>query len=1099
MSVLDYENEALAKGRAIVEDRIDYLRSRTEFVNDNLEHAIIPRLSTSGYIQRVKHYIFNNELIHATSPAYRLIYKTDKIPFTNRRKKSVIDNTITFCLLDGESLLDFSKKYCMSMDELIRLNPDIPTNNPHLEGTPIKTNIRNTMMNMYQYGIINKFTVIIDGYYVSMENIDVKTDGLYDYIIVWAGTIIDAHEDLNLDNVDILHTNLLTERQEEGRGNPILRFNRSGTLDINGPIKIWTTDTNLHCEVEFCDENHVGVTGTQYNQIFRNFPYWHKVKDENIFCFGEGRLIKDVTIERHNGNIVTIDFPDGQNFKAVVFYNERVVYDQDNAMRIPRHKLPEVIAMFRTYLNSLENACEKFIEEIYSLMRSDPTGDIYGLIIRDYRLNCMEEGCTPLDECIFYLKEETETVLDNLVNQFFADSSITVQTIMHDIVESAYYENLRENPNFTPNEWFLRQHLPEMFVADQSMLDYLDDFSLFDISFDFRHSDSLTYNANIQNAADYIDWYDSDKLTTAFKPWNYTETYTFKELKDLGFIDHTTLTMGRRNVGNKDTFVIIYLNGSLIGTYDTIEYTDTDFSLSIASLPLEDDDIFQITFYTKCNNQRRNVLFNKSMIQNCTEFSQFEVQLYDYRIRGNMYPFPENTTQYCIPFTIDLPWVFDRRGVRPSPEPTPGYGTVMTREEVILHIDDNDTSVDDVLYFNDQATLDAAIAIINDNVSDAELKELLIQLARNAKTTDHITEELSLRRHLSDTLDDTSGVIDHVIDLILELEDDVTPIDPGGGDDEYDDSGEAEVGVLINDPELYRLLPSVDDLNFNYGDTATICSLRQFHHYRTTIAESFIDYIVLPHDPFLFCSNPEHSKNQYMVFVNNRFVPNSYLISYPDIDTPVYENRLYFNIPIREGNVVDVFFVPDLMLPLTTTTTSTTRDYIKLIPREDETVSAYITLPRHVTNSLLRSEHLLIFINGKRVAPDMILNVCQDKTKVLDITLSKDAFKFAELPDADDPDYEDKLYDLISHTNVFISSMNVELLKTMQPLRQLRYIGDTTLLNQFIPSDPDKIDRLMDVENEEPQAEESELFVFNRTKSTLRRTIWDDFMEEYNS
>lgn len=316
-----------------------------------------------------------------------------------------------------------------------------------------------------------------------------------------------------------------------------------------------------------------------------------------------------------------------------------VIYDQDNAMRIPRTTLPNVIMAFRGYLNSLENACEKFISIIYDYMESDPTGNIYGFIVRDYRLNCMEEGCTPLDECIFYLKEETKQVLDELVGQLFADSSMEVQAIMHDIVESAYYENLRDNPNFTPNEWFLRKHLPEMFAPDHSMLDYLDDFSLFDISFNFQHTDRYNFNRNIENAAWYIDWYDADKLTTAFTPWNYTETFTRRELIDNGFLVNTTITMGRRNVGNKDTFVIVYLNGNLISTYYQLTYTDSTFSLPVSSLPLVDDDVFQFVFYTRCNNKKKQITFNKSMIQNVTEFSQFEVQLYDHKIRGNRYPF----------------------------------------------------------------------------------------------------------------------------------------------------------------------------------------------------------------------------------------------------------------------------------------------------------------------------------------------------------------------------------------------------------------------------------------------------------------------------
>jgi hypothetical protein len=117
----------------------------------------------------------------------------------------------------------------------------------------------------------------------------------------------------------------------------------------------------------------------------------------------------------------------------------------------------------------------------------------------------------------------------------------------------------------------------------------------------------------------------------------------------------------------------------------------------------------------------------------------------------------------------------------------------------------------------------------------------------------------------------------------------------------------------------------------------------------------------------------------------------------------------------------------------------------------------------------------------------------------LDVTLSKDAFYFAELPDEDDPDYEEKLNDLVSHTNVYISSMNPELIANMQPLHTLQDNDTQTLLNDFIPNDPDKTDRLMDVVDQEPSENDPEVFVFSKERSLLQRKMWDDFMEEYTS
>lgn len=1042
----------------VYERQVEYLRSRTDMVDSALQHALIPMLSTTGTIERVREYVFEDEYILAHNPEWKMVFKTDKILYKkNGRKRSKFTDTITFTLKNGETLYDFSKETGISLETLLFLNPDIPVDSmvdgeyKEFAGTVINTDIPTTIDNLAKYDVINRFMVFIDGHYISMNRTSLITDILNDFIIVDLRSIEDLSDINDFEKIDLLYYDNATEDESESFGEPIFKFDNRGCLSTNGQNKVWTSDPLLYHFTFFSDDNF----GKKFNERLRPFTFKQKIKPQNIFTFQMGQLLTDVPITVHNGNVVNIFYPEFKDeSKIVVFYNARVEYTEDNILRFNSEMLDEIQDTHTLYIQNVESSCERFIQELYIMKESDPTDEKFGFIFKDIRINAMEESATPIDTLIFYTGAITNRALKHIANEVFKNDTQKIKDIMYKIIDEAEYSEEKEN--ICKYEWNLRKNLPEMFKYNhpEDSMDYLDNFLLVDESFNFWHQDTQLYEQNLKDAIKYISEYDSDKLESKLHRFVYTIPYLGKDLRK--YMKKDILSMGRYNYNHRKNYVMIFKNGELLDSYNTIRYDYMNFYVNMNEF--NDDDKFDFVFFLFCNNTLFPMKCNNSMIQNRTVFTPYEVQFFDNKIRGNTYNVNTGEQVYSVPFEIDLPWVMSEErtsGVEPTPdEPISGEFSVMVKPQVVLHFDDNDTSIDNYIYISSDETLEEALKIVDKYIpEEGESKDLFIKLVNDSRYGRNINEEIALRENLSDTLSiDENGTVDKIIQDILELRDAVgMPIpDPDEEEPETPGDGQASKMVLIDDKELYKLKMTEEDLAFHKKSDVIVCSKRQFRYWNPEIESDGMEYIVLD-ERFKYCIN----QSQFLVFVNHRLLPKTYIISTPLKDTPVGESRLYFNIEIHTTDILEIFYVSDpLYLDFNPT----------LIPKTDGTNSGYVRINKSETLVGLNKDSALVFVNGKKISYSDILDVSNNTIKILDTNTSK-----------------------------------ISMTKSLEIYRYLPSNADITLkeyspslLDEMIPANPDKIDRGMNVVGKEPKSDESEFF-FTRYKDAVREILYEDY------
>ena len=1042
----------------VYEKQIDYLRSRTDMVNSALESALIPTLSKVGGIERVREYIFDGEYALAHNPGWRLVFKTDRVFFKKSdRVKTKIKDTISFTLKENETMYDLAKTYNIPIDTLIKLNANIPVDSmvngtvKDFQNTVIHTDIPNTVENLNKYGIINKFLTFLDGHYISMNNVYVETDIINDYIIVDLRGLKDWSTIKDYTKLRLMYYEYATEDSSLGFGSPMFIFDDKGELNFNtGKTKVWTTDPCLYHYDYFSKDN----IGFKLNELLKPFTFRQKIKPQNIMAFQEGQLTSLPTVETHNGNVVNVIFSEfKERSKIVVFYNTRVEYTQDNVLRLSKDKLESIAETYQMYLDMLENSCERFIQTIYELHKSDPDGEKYGFVFEEIRLNGLEEGNNSVDELIYYTKDSTRIVLNHIANEIFESDSNTIKKLILDIISNAFYDVEREKP--VKFEWNLRKCLPEMFkYTAPSNLPYLDNYSALDESFNFWHDDYNTYEKNLLDAIKYIAEYDADKLERALPRNVYTLSFKGKDIRK--FVIGSKLVMGRYNFNenHRRNYVMIFKNGELLDTYHTIVYDYLNFTVNINDF--SDEDTFDFVYFLFCNNIIFPMPFNDNMIQNITVFNHGEVQVFDKKIKDNSYNISGNGLAYSLPFTIDLPWVYKETTGTPGGgggggDIPSGNFTVLLKPGVVLHFDDNDLSIDNFIYFNSDETLQAALTIIDNDITDSEMNAIFHTMAEKARTETNINDELALREHLSDTLSSDDGIVDTVIAKIIKLKDAVEEV-PEEPETPSEEEGETTKTVLIDDKELYKIKFTEEDLVYYKGDTVIVCSKRQFRYKYTVINEEGVKSIPIGEE-FLYCVN----QNQYLVFVNHRLLPRTYVVATPLKDTPVTECRIYFNIDLRPGDIVEVFYISEPMY-------NDFNPTVKL--KKDNTTSGYIQINKSETLVGLNKNSALVFVNGKKISYADILDVCNNTIKVLDTSTSKDSMTLSL----------DIYRYLQSNENITLKGYDVP-----------------SKLDKLIPETTEKTDDALNVQGKEPMAEEPEFFN-TYDKDTIRNLLYEDYI-----
>lgn len=333
------------------------------------------------------------------------------------------------------------------------------------EGININTGIPSTLYNLYKLGYVHPFLSFLNGSIVSWSNITISVDNKDVYLIInterYNGSI---YEITNENSMDLLFTyvdipfkvdyikygqnlsspiNSSLSKYRNKNVVPIFLIesrlgavfsdedfktmsNDTMFLDFgrhnNGSFdRIYTDDPYIVYEEMTIDppnNNEYDLTsklGKLFNYRFVDYDYRCKLKKFNFLGFSDikssvghiGTLKDDFDVEWHQFNILNFTFDklfnDKRRFK--VFYNTKVLYDQDNMLRIRNKQY--LANEFEKYRLSITANIEVFMKELYSLSKKDIGRYILPNYNTDYRIEVSYEYKTPYEvaELLGYLND----------------------------------------------------------------------------------------------------------------------------------------------------------------------------------------------------------------------------------------------------------------------------------------------------------------------------------------------------------------------------------------------------------------------------------------------------------------------------------------------------------------------------------------------------------------------------------------------------------------------------------------------------------------------------------------------------------------------
>lgn len=714
------------------EDRVRYLRSRTDTSNRNLEKAFVPEF-IDGVAEPVTSYVFEDDYVTVSSTTHR-VFKTESILFNGMddRTRTVIDSTITVMGKFGETFNDLSKVVGIPPMNLVVLNKDKyldPTTvgpNTSTYGVVIDTGVAATLQNLIRMHVVKPFVCFLDGLFIPMEKICMKTDLYNDYILIDITWMKDKTLIKDYGKLDILQYLYLSPVPTD---NVIFTFDGNGSITTkpttaadNVRFKVYSNDPHVFSTSMFVDSLGEGTFGTMFNERVPGLHYKNKVKPENVFCFQDGKLCREAEVICNNFNVITVRYPDFKDdSRAVVVYSKPVQYTEDNTLRLAHNIVNTLGEAFEDFLDDTELSCQTFINEIYALPPLK-----YGLHFTKVHINNAEEYPTPWDEIITYDNQDAVPVLYHLINEIFEKDTEQIRTVMKGIVDAAYqptYSAIELN-----DEWMLRKNLPEMFSHEEKEDPrFFDGMGGLNSSFDFFFYDNKSFEENFEAAIEYIASYDSDKLECGLERFEITATTTGEALED--FIDASgTLTLSRGAVNRRENYVMIFVNGNLYSGNNRITYEDRVFHVSNFNDVVATDKV-EFVFFLKCDNTIMPLTINDSVVTTEFLYDKDEVQLWSDKTPNGVV---SNRDQvYKVPFYITDPWV---RGHGSGP--LPSGGGVEFINGPVIYFDDSDIGYDAFINIYSEAGLAAVNDYIDDIISDATVKALLHDAAQAAYDTE---------------------------------------------------------------------------------------------------------------------------------------------------------------------------------------------------------------------------------------------------------------------------------------------------------------------------------------------------------------------------
>lgn len=333
-----------------------------------------------------------------------------------------------------------------------------------LSGQDINTLIPSSLYNLYNLGWVNAALIFLNGLSISWNKVLISVDSIDTFIIVsnlskTGASFLDDDKEIYLDYIHIpfkvayligsLDANTIEYDKYITNG----KINKQIIFTIDKPtlttkfthlMDLYSNSTGYNFDKIIClddnirfmeftlydgDESNLKDAGINYTKSFRQFcdnDYRCKLKQFNFLGFelnryepndqtGRGTLKNDdFTITWHPFNIMDIRFKRLFNNPRIfkVFYNTKVLYDQDNILRIKNHD--KLADEYEKYRKDVTANIETYLNEIYILAKKDigtyiaTNGTMYG-----YKYNYVTPyECFMLYNTLRELKSDTKISFD---------------------------------------------------------------------------------------------------------------------------------------------------------------------------------------------------------------------------------------------------------------------------------------------------------------------------------------------------------------------------------------------------------------------------------------------------------------------------------------------------------------------------------------------------------------------------------------------------------------------------------------------------------------------------------------------------------------
>ena len=155
-----------------------------------------------------------------------------------------------------------------------------------------------------------------------------------------------------------------------------------------------------------------------------------------------------------------------------------------------------------------------------------------------------------------------------------------------------------------------------------------------------------------------------------------------------------------------------------------------------------------------------------------------------------------------------------------------------------------------------------------------------------------------------------------------------------------------------------------------------------------------------------------------MVFINGRIIPKNHVFSHPIDGTPISHNRIYLDVDLNDGDVVDIFYVPNSLEYMRANISNSE----KIVNSNSQPIDkmnefGYIKFYSYQTQGKNSKHSTFVFINGKKIPASKIEDVTTNMMKVLDNQTSRTRIEIYNHTNMTD---NDKVYikDGLSHKNI---------------------------------------------------------------------------------